>query len=366
MRKAVFDGTISSELESPPSTNALREANKIDCMKMKHIRAIHIFLTISTLLLAASPAISEDASLSKQSTIPYSPPKKGFWKTLNDLFLPHYESRNVLFEKETAFHNISVEDDESGRRHLVFKPNHGSQGVILPNDPDKLVPNFMKYSFLAIPALERPLRSALFIGLGAGIMPRFVATKFPSVKMDIVEIDKDLKPIAEKYFAFKKNDDMKLFFEDGRYFINHCEEKYNIIILDAYSSVDIPFQFTTVEFFRNAKRCLADGGILVANLANFGRRDFLASEFKTVKSVFKHIAVVACPRNTNYVLFASEKPLFTKADWRESCRKFDEKSDWDFKLAPFLENRLSDKEIDSFSLKAKLLTDDFAPVNSMD
>jgi spermidine synthase len=323
-------------------------------------------LMLIAALLVFSALPSPGGETDSNSIPPYSPPQKGFWKTLNDLLLPHYESRNTIFSKETAHHNISVEDDESGKRHLVFQPNHGSQGVIKPDDPKKLIPNFMKYSFLALPALGHPPQNVLFIGLGAGIMPMFLARAYPSTKMEIVEIDKELKPIAEKYFGFKMSDNMILDFEDGRFFINHCRKKYDLIVLDAYSAVDIPFQFTTVEFFTNAAKCLTHNGILIANLANFGRRNFLASEFKTVKSVFKHVAVVPCPRNTNYVLFASKAQNFNGNEWRKACEKLDEKRKWGFKLAPFLAARLSNADIDGFAADPKILTDAFAPVNSLD
>lgn len=310
--------------------------------------------------------MNAEAEPSKAVPIRYSPPKKGFWKSLYDLLLPHYESRNVIFSKETAHFNITVEDDESGKRHLVFQPNHGSQGIILPNHPDVVVPNFMKYSFLAFPAMGVPPKSVLFIGLGAGIMPRFISSKFSATKIEIVEVDEELEPIAEKYFGFKKTKNMKLTFEDGRFFINHCRNRYDMLVVDAYNATEIPFQFTTVEFFTNARRCLSDNGILVANIANFGRENFMGSEFKTVKSVFKHVAVVACPGNTNYVLFASRKPLFDKESWKKECEKADKRQNWRFKLAPYLESRLSEKRIDNFSDKPRILTDDFAPVNSMD
>jgi hypothetical protein len=299
-------------------------------------------------------------------TIRYTPPQKGFWKTIYDFLLPHYESRNVLFKKETAHFNISVEDDESGRRHLVFLPNNGSQGIILPDNPDVIIPNFMKYSFLAIPAMGYPPKNVLFIGMGAGIMPRFMATKFPQTKIEIVEVDEELKDIAQKYFGFKVTRNMTLIFEDGRFFINHCHTRYGMIVIDAYTAKEIPFQFTTMEFFKNIRRCLTDDGIVVANLANFHRDNFTGSEFKTVKSVFKHFAVVACPGNTNYVLFASQKPFFESESWKKACERADKRLHWHFKLTPYLESRLSEDQIDNFSDNPKILTDDFAPVNNMD
>jgi hypothetical protein len=216
--------------------------------RWKSLRGCILILTFSTLFCAVHPTVSGGVEKkSEPLPIRYTPPQKGVWKTIYDFLLPHYESRNVLFAKETANFTISVEDDESGRRHLVFLPNNGSQGIILPDKPDVIVPNFMKYSFLAIPAMGASPKSVLFIGLGAGIMPRFISSKFPGTRIEIVEIEKELKSIAEKYFGFKVTKNMTLTFEDGRFFINHSRNRYDMIVIDAYNATEIPFQFTTVR-----------------------------------------------------------------------------------------------------------------------
>ena len=296
----------------------------------------------------------------------YSPPQKGFFENLVDLFIPHYEKRHVIYKKESEYFLITVEDDESGRRHLVFNPNHGSQGIILPSEPDKIVPNFLKYSFLAYSAGEKVPERVLFIGLGAGIMPRFIAGNFPGTNIDIVELDKAVPEIAEKYFGFKVGKNMHLIIEDGRYYVNRSGKKYDLIVIDAYNSKEIPFQFTTVEFFEKVKGMLSDGGLVVANIANFGRKNFISSEFATVKSVFKNIGVVLCPYKTNYVLFASDKITFDIEQWKKKSAAFDKRYKWDFSLLSFLDSALPPGELKKMTEKAKILSDDYAPVNDMD
>ena len=48
----------------------------------------------------------------------------------------------------------------------------------------------MKYSFLSYSAIDKKPEKILFIGLGAGIMPRFINKNFPESKIDAVEVDK--------------------------------------------------------------------------------------------------------------------------------------------------------------------------------
>ena len=332
------------------------------------MRLTAFFILLATgIMLSATPLSAADTKETNQNDIvKYSPPETGFWETVRNFFLPHYEKRNVISRKESEFFLITVEDDESGRRHLVFHPNRGSQGIILPEHPDRIIPNFLKYSFLSFPVLENSPRKILFIGLGAGIMPRFINRHYPECRIDIVEIDKAIPPIAEKYFGFRQTGNINVEIEDGRFYVNRSKKKYDIIVVDAYNAENIPFQLTTVEFFRKVKGMLNDKGILVANIANFGKMNFIKSEFRTVAEVFPYSAAVVCPGKTNYVLFASAEPYFTQKRWLKQCGEFDEKHQWHFKLAPFLETRIPDEKLDEMRKDAKVLKDAFAPVNQMD
>ena len=318
---------------------------------------------LTTLFFSISVYMSAEESTG--TIVKYSPPQKGFFETVADFLLPHYEKRNVLYEKESEFLKITVEDDESGKRHLVFHPNRGSQGVIRPDSPDKIIPNFLKYAFLSFPILKNPPEKILFIGLGAGIMPKFINQHYPESEIDIVEIDKAVPPIAEKYFGFRKSDKINLIIEDGRFSANRSKQQYDLIVIDAYNATSIPFQLTTQEFFLRLQKMLTKNGVLVANIANLGNQNFINSEFKTVQSIFKNIAVVTCPGKTNYVLFASDMLPFTQNNWKEAAKTFDKKHNWHFKLSPFLDNQIPEKELKVMMQDAKILTDNFAPVNSM-
>ena len=316
------------------------------------------------ILFLATPLWAQEKP--KLEIVAHTPPEKGFWESFSDFFLPHISKRNIIHEKESEYFHIAVEDDETGKRHLVFKPNHGSQGVIIPSEPDKIIPNFMKYGFLAFPILEKQPEKILFIGLGAGIMPRFISSKYPKCRIDVVEIDKAIPPISEKYFGFGKNSNIDVIIGDGRFYVNRSKKKYDIVVIDAYNATSIPFQFTTKEFFQKVKNMLNDDGVMVANIANFGKKNFTASEFKTIQTVFKNMAVVLCPGETNFVVFASGNPIFDTDKWKKECLAFDEKMKWHFKLAPYLENRMAEKDLKEMTKEAKILTDDFAPVNHMD
>jgi len=297
----------------------------------------------------------------KDSVMKFQPPKESFWGSVSNLFIPHFEKRNIVLEKESEYFLITVEDSETGKRHLVFNPKKGSQSTIIPAEPEKIITSFMQYSFLSLAMQKQQPKRVLFIGMGAGVMPMFLRRIYPKIKMDIVEIDPAIPPIAKKYFGFKQDGNMDIIIMDGRLFLNKCKAKYDLIYIDAYNSKEIPFQLTTLEFFQHAKRSTTTNGILVANIANFGDMDFIFSEFETVSAVYGNISVFLCPRSTNFVLFASKKNFLKKAILSKRCKELDAKYDWNFKLTPFLETRLDDGYIRVNTKDLNLITDDFAP-----
>ena len=85
----------------------------------------------------------------------------------------------------------------------------------------------------------------LLIGLGGAAIPKFLARHYPDIELHIVEIDPDVVQVARKYFSFQPTERMKVFVADGRLFLTQTQERYDVILLDAYSSDTIPFHLTT-------------------------------------------------------------------------------------------------------------------------
>lgn len=316
-----------------------------------------IFMT--TFFLASPCPAEEQKTISK-------PQEKGFWESIGDFFLPHFEKRNVIFEKQTQYFLVTVEEDSKGLRHLIFNPCKGSQGILNPEKPDELISNYCRYTSIFLPVISNPPKRVLFIGLGAGIIPRFLRKNFPDTIIDIVEIDGEIPGVAEKYFCFKKDSKTNIMIKDGRDFINKTKEKYDIIFIDAYTADNIPFQLTTIEFFKMIRAALAPGGVMTANIANLGKENFLSSEMKTVLKIFPDLAVFVCSKNSNYILFSVLDTKLDNDKLKQKAATIDEKSGLNFKIGELIETRMSEDEIQDMAEDGQILTDDFAPVETMD
>ncbi len=294
------------------------------------------------------------------------PQGESFWESFYNFFLPHVEKRNVLFEKQTQYFLVTVEEDIRGWRHMVFNPNKGSQGIWNPNTPDELISNYCRFTAIFLPAIDHSPKRVLFIGLGAGIMPRFLRKQFPETIIDIVEIDGDILGIAENYFGFKKDDRMNIRIGDGRDFINRTKEKYDIIFIDAYSATNIPFQLTTVEFYRKVRDALSPSGIMTANIANLGKPKFISSELKTVLDVFPNLAVFVCANRSNYILFAPVNRKLDNSELKEKALKIEVEKNLTLKMCDMIDTGMAEDELRKMTEGMELLKDDFAPVETME
>ena len=322
---------------------------------------IKIYTFIIFFLCLGTMHINADNTDNENQIEPFHPPQvSAVWNFL-DFFIPHFERQNVIYEKQSEYFDITVQDTERHFRKLIFLPNRGSQSKINLDKPKQVILNFMRYSFIALAAQKKKPKNILFIGLGAGTMPMFLRRQYPKVNIDIIEIDKGVKPIAEKYFGFSEDENMHVITMDGRVYVNEFHKKYDLIFVDAYNSKAIPFQLTTIEFFNGIKQNLTKEGIVICNIANFGNADYTYSQFKTINEVFKYITIFVCPYKTNFVLFASNENLFQEKKLQKTAATIDKNNNWSFKITPFLETRMNNKEIQINLDKQKTITDNFAP-----
>jgi spermidine synthase len=289
----------------------------------------------------------------------------GFWESFSNFFLPHAEKRRILLRRHTRYFLVTVEEDSGGARHLVFNPVKGSQGIWNPKQPDEIISNYCKYMTLFMTMIERPPERVLFIGLGVGIIPRFVGKHFPEATIDVVEIDPDIPEIAERYFAYAKSAGTNIIIKDGRDFINRNGEKYDLIFVDAYTTHNIPFQLTTQEFYRKVRKALKPHGIVSVNIANLGKAQFIASELKTIKSVFPQLEVYVCPSQSNYMPFAAPEWKSARAAWKKKAEKIDTDLKFSYKMKDIMATRMKKTELDEMIKDAIILTDDYAPVETM-
>jgi len=188
----------------------------------------------------------------------------------------------ILYEKETPYNQIKVVEEDSIRK-LLFGPGMSQEQSAI----DLYEPNIhvFDYSFLAMHSLlfvHRPSR-ILVTGLGGGVIPQYLSRYFPDVSIDIIEIDPEVVNVAKEFFSFQETDKIKVHIGDAFQVVSQLEEKYDIVILDAFQNQYVPFHLMSIEFFKMVNTITKVPGVVVANMCN-GHPSFF-SQINTFRSV---------------------------------------------------------------------------------
>ncbi len=127
----------------------------------------------------------------------------------------------------------------------------------------------------------------LTIGGGGYTFPRYLEVYYPNAGVDVVEIDPAVTKVTYKFLGLPKDTRIRSFNTDGRWFIMNTKEKYDVVFLDAYNDLSVPYHLTTKEFAQQIKDMLEPDGIVLTNIIdNFELGLFLPSYMKTIRAVF--------------------------------------------------------------------------------
>ncbi len=278
------------------------------------------------------------------------------------------ETKETVIHREDSLYQflIILENREKNERYMGnLEKTTAYQGGIKIDAPDQLLFEYTRISFLGLAHLEKLPTSALFVGLGVGSMPRFMAKHFPATTIEVAEIDPAVLKLAKQYFFFAEGGGMEgggmtVKVEDGRQYIKRrAKQGYDIIFLDAYQGDTIPFHLTTREFLREVQAKLNSGGVVVANILSPKRNKFFTAMLKTYGTEFAHTTVYQGKESGNYIFIAGDREV-DPVVVHGKAREIQEAGGLGFDLAAIgREQRIPTPQVAG----AEILTDDFAPVN---
>jgi len=153
------------------------------------------------------------------------------------------------------------------------------------------------------------IEDALCIGLGMGIVPMGLARD--GARVDVVDINPAILPLAVKYFDFQPQK-VSIHFGDGRYFISRCAKRYDTVVLDAFLGDSSPSHLFTREAFGSMHKILNPGGTVVMNIFGALRGEdefFTASLAKTLGTVFKNVRVHPSGGGNTFLVASDQDPL---------------------------------------------------------
>lgn len=215
---------------------------------------------------------------------------------------------DLTYEGESIYNYLQVSED-SNRVILSTNVLFGVQSVY---EKEKGLTGMYYDYAMAAPYMagikEKDQLDILILGMGTGTYATQCNRYFGNVSVEGVEIDQKITDLARKYFELPE--EIVVHTYDGRAFLNATDQTYDVIMVDAYQDITIPFQMSSIEFFTLVKEHLTDDGVMVVNMNMHGNEegninDYLAD---TIASVFTQVQLADVAGNTNCELFASNNP----------------------------------------------------------
>lgn len=215
---------------------------------------------------------------------------------------------DIKVEDESVYNYIKVTEDN---RNVILSTNvlFGVQSVY----PKTGGLTGMYYDYaMAAPYMaglkEKDELDVLILGMGTGTYATQCLRYYDNMNFEGVEIDEKIANLAGEYFGLPES--VKVTKYDGRAYLNAVDTKYDVIMVDAYQDISIPFQMASVEFFTMVRDHLEDDGVMVVNMNMRGTEDGNINQYlsDTISSVFSEVYTVDIPNYTNRELFAGKDP----------------------------------------------------------
>lgn len=216
--------------------------------------------------------------------------------------------QDLTYEGESIYNYLQVKETEENvflSTNVLF----GVQSVLTKGD--SLSGMYYDYA-MAAPFMagvhDKESLDVLVLGMGTGTFAAQCKKYFTNVQIEGVEIDQKIINLAEKYFELPG--DVPVTNYDGRAYLNAVDEKYDVIMVDAYQDITIPFQMSSLEFFTMVKEHLTEDGVMVVNMNMRGSKegDINQCLSDTISNVFDTVYTVDVDGSTNRELFASNSP----------------------------------------------------------
>ena len=216
--------------------------------------------------------------------------------------------QNLTYEGESIYNYLQVKESDMS---VILSTNvlFGVQSILMKDEG--LTGMYYDYAMAAPLMTDRATPgdcNVLILGMGTGTYAHQCRNYYGDMDIEGVEIDEKITALAREYFELPQ--DVSVTTYDGRAYLNAIDGKYDVIMVDAYQDITIPFQMSSVEFFTLVKDHLNEDGVMVVNMNMRGSSEGSINQHlaDTISSVFGEVYTVDVSGTTNRELFASDNP----------------------------------------------------------
>ena len=216
--------------------------------------------------------------------------------------------KDLTYEGESIYNYLQVSQND---KRVILSTNvlFGVQSVYMKDeDRTGMYYDYAMAAPLMVPDKQVSDMDVLILGMGTGTYATQCRRYLGDMNVEGVEIDEKITQLSRQYFSLPE--DVKVTTYDGRAFLNASDEKYDVIMVDAYQDITIPFQMSSTEFFTLVREHLNENGVMVVNMNMRGSGEGNINQYlsDTIASVFDTVYTVDVKGSTNRELFASNDP----------------------------------------------------------
>jgi MFS family permease len=227
---------------------------------------------------------------------------------------PIKTTQGQIYESESAYNYIQVLEQD-GYRYLRLNEGQGVHSVWHPteisyNGPWEqfLVAPFYNKGSDNQPFSPEHVQNMAIVGLAAGTLARQASEVFGAIPIDGFEIDPKIIAVGRMYFDMNEPN-LNAIAQDGRWGLEHSQQKYSLIGVDAYRPPYIPWHLTTREFFQMVHDHLNEDGVLAINVGRAPEdRRLIDGLVGTIQTVFPSVYVMDIPDTFNSIVYATVQP----------------------------------------------------------
>lgn len=190
------------------------------------------------------------------------------------------------------------------------------QSYVDLSDPTYLDFEYVRLMANVVDCLDDGPLDVVHVGGGACTLPRYIAATRPGSRHIVVEPDAGVVQLVRDQLRLKSVPRLKVRILDGRTAsAGLADGSADLFVLDAFSGATMPIDLATVEYMADVARILRDDGTLLINVADGKGLAFVRRVVATVRSVFRHAALLADPgvlrgrRFGNLIVVASPQDL---------------------------------------------------------
>lgn len=184
--------------------------------------------------------------------------------------------KSTLLVERNFFGVVKVSEspmDIDGKTYTARYMYHGTtaHGMQIMEKPYNKTPTvyFTEHGPLGSAFMLLNPRKVAVMGLGVGTIHCYAT---PETDMTFIEIDQGVVDAARSHFTFlsecKGKTEPRIIIGDGRIEMQKLNEKFDMIILDAFSSDTIPHHLLTTDALTSYLDKLSDNGVMIMNISN--------------------------------------------------------------------------------------------------